>query len=197
MSEFEFFFTFYGLVLGLAAAEVLNGLGGVVRARRLGHVGVQTALLTTFLMVAICATWVDAWTSLREVKITLGSLAAPLGIAGCYYLAAVILFPRDLEDWASLDAYYTERKRYAAILILVAELLVTITFWDTFTDAFSEEPNQFWRWLLPYNLIIKGLMIALILVRGRRANIGVLLALIAVFLLPYWAGGWADVVAAL
>lgn len=197
MSEFEFFFTFYGLVLGLAAAEVLNGLGGVVRARRLSHVGVQTALLTTVLMLVICVTWIDAWKTLRDIEISLRALALPLLIAGCYYLAAIIVFPKDLEAWASLDAYYAERKRYAAVLMLVAEVLVLITAWHTVALPFAENPKLFWRWTLPYNVLIHGSLVALVFVRGRRWNVITLSVLLFLYALPYWSGGWGTFLASL
>jgi hypothetical protein len=192
MSEFEFFFAFYGMVLGLAAAEVLNGVGGMVRDRRVTVVGWQTAMLTALVMVGICVTWIDAWESLRGVDVTLEALAAPLGIAGCYYLAAVTLFPQDIDEWASLDAYFAERKRYTAAFLLGAGVLVSVTYLGKFIDALANEPHLFWGWLLPYNLLIIGLLIALILVRGRRWNIAVMAALIVVLMAPYWAGSWSE-----
>ncbi|GAA0639073.1 hypothetical protein [Brevundimonas lenta] len=188
MSEFEFFFTFYGLVLGLAAAKVLKGVGGLVQARRLKHVGLQTGLLMLFLMLSICVAWVSAWTNMHEVEIRLGVLAAPLGIAGCYYLAAVIVVPKDMDHWDSLDAYFAGRKRFVAVLLLAAEVLIDVTAWNQFRRAMTDEPDLFWRWLLPYNAVTIGLLVALVFVRGKRWNIAVLSALMVLFTLPYWTG---------
>ena len=41
MAQFEFFFAFYGLLLGLAVAELLQGVGSVMRARRIRSSGLQ------------------------------------------------------------------------------------------------------------------------------------------------------------
>lgn len=193
MSPFEFFFTFYGLVLGLAAAELLNGLGGVLRQRRLSRIGPQTALLSLTLMTCILLTWLDAWTTYQGVALNLSVLLPPLIVSGCYYLAAVILFPNSIEDWASMDAYYADRKRLVVGLMLIAELVLVMTFWDRLgRDRMTAEPELFWYWNVPYNFTINALLVALIFVRGQRWNVAVLTALLFVYALPYWRGGFGQ-----
>ena len=188
MTEFEFFFAFYGLILGLAVAELLNGLAGVVRARRLRHVGVQTALLATFTLLAVVATWLDAWRSLRDVRLAMGDLALPFGIGALYYLAAVSVFPKDVEAWASLDDYFAERKRYVVLMLLAAEILLTATFADSIRETFVTDPARFWSWTAPYNVAIHGALLALVFSRRRMLNLALLGALILLFLIPYWNG---------
>ena len=53
-------------------------------------------------------------------------------------------------------------------------------------------PAEFWAWLLPYNAVIDVCLLALLLVRSRRANIALLAALIVLFLVPYWDQGAID-----
>ncbi len=197
MDQFEFFFTFYGLVLGLAAAEILSGLGGIVRERKILHIGPQTALTAIVLMVMICITWIDAWTTLRDVDIRAGALAASLGIAGCYYLCAVIIFPKDVAEWTSFDSYFAQRKTYVALLMLVAEMLVTTIFWDTGAAILAERPLEFWRWTVPYTTVIYALLITFVFVRGRGPTIAVLLAMLCVYALPYWGPRWGPFFAGL
>ena len=50
MDQFSFFFAFYGLILGLAVAELLSGFAGMVRGHALKKLDAQTALaaLLTF-----------------------------------------------------------------------------------------------------------------------------------------------------
>jgi hypothetical protein len=188
MDEFEFFFAFYGLLLGLAVAELLNGVGGVVRARRVRKVGSRTALMAVFTLMALVATWLDAWRSLREVRLAFSDLALPLGIGAIYYLAAVIVFPKDVEAWETLDAYYDERKRYVAGLLLAAEVLLTATFLELAYARTLKEPMWLWTWFLPYNLAIHGALLALVFNKRRWLDVALWIGLILLFLIPYWHG---------
>jgi hypothetical protein len=84
MDEFEVFFTFYGLILGLAAAEILSSLGGLARQGALGAVRAQSALVTFLTFLLICATWIDAWGLREDTRLDLRSLWAPIGAATAY-----------------------------------------------------------------------------------------------------------------
>ncbi len=66
MSEFEFAFSLFGLILGLALAE---GLGGLARALKASHrvrIGWLTALLGIFVSCDVVTFWVYTW-SMREL----------------------------------------------------------------------------------------------------------------------------------
>ena len=186
MDKFAFFFGFYGLILGLAVAELLNGLGALVRTGELRRLRAQTGLLALFLLLVISATWIDAWDSLRSVSLDFEDLWAPILIAILYYLAAVVTFPKNPAEWPSLDDYYVKRESFVAGLMLANEFVVNYTFRNIWIDDYLHNRPDFWGWLLPYNVAIKLAFIALIFVKGRRANIAVLVALILLFLVPYW-----------
>ena len=115
MDKFSFFFGFYGLILGLAVTELLNGLGALVRAGELRRLGWQTGLLALFVLLVMCATWIDAWDSLRSTTLDFAGLWAPLLIAILYYLAAGVTFPKNPAEWPSLDDYFMKRKRSVGI----------------------------------------------------------------------------------
>lgn len=186
MDRFSFFFGFYGLILGLGATEVLAGFGRFVRARAMARVEAQTALLAIFVFVSICATWVDAWNTLQGATVDFAGLWAPILIATAYYLAATVVFPTDPTDAEHLSTYYAERKRFVVGMLLVADLLVHLTYADVYAAALHSHPLQFWGYFLPYMLLMDGGMAVLLFVKGRRANL-VLLALLTIFfLLPYW-----------
>lgn len=187
MDRFSFFFAFYGLILGLAVTELLTGFGNVVRAGVLKRLGAQTALLAAFALMVICATWIDAWWSLRGVTLNFEGLWAPLVIAILYYLSATIIFPRDPAAWPSLDDYYAQRKRFVVGLMLAAEFVVNYTYRGIFIDAWEHNRAYFWWRSVVFNVLIKLIYIALFFVRGKRANIAALLALNAVFVFLYWA----------
>ena len=71
-------------------------------------------------------------------------------------------------------------------MLLAAELLVTYSYAGVLIDWFVHKPAVFWLWEVPYNSAIKGSFVALLFVRGRRANIALLAALILLFMIPYW-----------
>jgi len=185
VDRFSFFFGFYGLMLGLAVTELLNGFGKLVRAGEVRKLGWQTGLLAFFLLIVIIATWIDAWESLRGVSLDLAGLWAPVLIAILYYLASTIVFPEHPAEWPSLDDYFAKRKRVVAFLLLAAEFGVNYTYWPHIQAEAARDPAE-WDLFIPYNIAIKLAFLALIFVRGKRLNIAVLAALILIFFLPYW-----------
>jgi hypothetical protein len=186
MDKFSFFFSFYGLILGLAATELLKGLGALARTGELRRLGWQTGLLALLLLLVICATWIDAWDSLRNATLDFAGLWAPIVIAVLYYLAASVTFPESPAEWPSLDDYFFKRKRFVLVLMLLAEFAVNYSYRGILLDTFQNDPQKFWEWTLPYNVAIKFGFVALIFAKGRRVNIIGLVAMVLLFLLPYW-----------
>ena len=132
-------------------------------------------------------TWLDAWTSLKQVELNMGSLAGPVAVAVCYYLAAVVVFPKAIEEWESLDAYYVERKRYAVGLMIIAEVLITfVIFQDYWADQLRDNPARFWQRSVPINAAILLIFAVLFFARRRAVNIAAWIALILLFTVPYW-----------
>ena len=189
MDRFSFFFAFYGLILGLAVTELLGGFAAMARAKALRQLEPRTALLALLTFVAICATWIDAWDSLRTITLDFAGLWAPILLATFYYLAAAVVFPSDPADFGRLGDYFADRKRFVIAMLLAAELLVTFTFRDVFAQVSAERPAHFWLWLLPYNLAIVGAYTALLLAKSPRANIVLLALLLLLFFIPYWEQG--------
>jgi hypothetical protein len=190
MDRFSFFFAFYGLLLGLAVAEQLTAFGAFVRARGFKGIEPQTGLLSLFVFICICATWLDAWASLRTVTLNFAGLAGPVLVATGLYLVASVVFPREAADFDAMADYYARRKRFVVGLLLALEFVVNLTFLHVFRDALQHHPAVFWGWHLPYNVAIKLAYIGLFFARSRRANIAFIILLLALFLLPYWENGW-------
>ena len=186
MDKFSFFFGFYGLILGLAVTELLNGLGALVRAGELRRLGWPTGLLAFFVLLVICATWIDAWDSLRNTTLDFAGLWAPLCIAILYYLAAAVTFPKNPAEWPSLDEYFFKRKRFVFSMMLAAEFVVNYSYRSVLLNTFHYQAHRFWLWSVPYNLAIKTGFVALIFVKGHKANVIGLFAMVLLFLLPYW-----------
>ena len=192
LDKFSFFFAFYGLILGLAVAELLGGFAGMVRAHALKKLEAQTALVALFTFVLIIATWVDAFKMSQGITLDFGDLWAPILLATFYYLAAAVIFPHDPGQYAHLRAYFAARRRFVIGMLFAAEIVDAITDRAFFIDMYRHNPPFFWGWLLPYNTAIKGCFLALFLVRGRRATIALLIVQLLLFLVPYWNPGAVD-----
>jgi len=186
VDSFSYFITFYSLILGLALTELLGGFAHMVRAKALKKLEPQTALLALFILVDICSTWVDGWISLKHVTVDFDGLWAPVLLAICFYLAASTVFPHDEADHERLADYYRERKRFVVGLLLAGELLIHVTYWPIFEQRIAHQPELFWLWTVPYNLAIEAVMVALLFVRSRRANVALLILLLLLIIVPYW-----------
>ena len=190
--KFSFFFAFYGLILGLAVTELLGGFAGMVRAQAVKKIEAQTALLALLTFVLICATWVDAFNMSQGITLDFSDLWSPILLATFYYLAAAVVFPREHEQYVHLHAWFEARRKFVVGMLLAAEAVDHVANFSWYIDQHAHQPAHFWGWLIPYNLAIDGCFIALFLVRSRRATIGLLVAEILLFLVPYWHEGAID-----
>jgi hypothetical protein len=189
VDRFSFFFAFYGLILGLAVTELLGGFAGMVRAHAIRKLEPQTALLALLTFVIICATWIDAWSTMKTVTLDFAGLWAPILIGTAFYLAAAVIFPTDPAKYEQLATYYSERKRFVLSLLIIAELLVTFTDRFSYVEHFTHRPAVFWLWWAPYKLAILGSYAGVWVARSRRANIAFLSTSLLLFMIPYWQHG--------
>lgn len=187
MDEFEVFFTFYGLILGLAAAEILSSLGGLVRDGSLRSLRLQPALLALLTFLIICATWIDAWTLRASFSLDFRSLWAPIGAATAYYLAAVVVLPKRAADWEDADRYFATRKLFVVLALVAAELFVKIMFLPQFQDQLTTKPMLFWFHAVPLNVAIFAAFAAMGLAKSKRANLIAITIQMVIFTMQYWS----------
>ncbi|MBU1324954.1 MAG: hypothetical protein KJ676_06890 [Alphaproteobacteria bacterium] len=184
MSAFEFFFGFYGLILGLSVVEVITGLVRVFKRRQRVRIGWLTPMLALFVLLDISSFWIVAWGAMQTLEVRYGLLVIGLAIAGLYSAAASLVTPDDLEAWPDFDAFYDAHKRYVAGGLAITNLLafevVPLLTTDRLTDVVAARlsPDQL-AWTVPYF----GLLLAIGLVRDRRANMAFLALLIGFYLL--------------
>jgi hypothetical protein len=189
VDRFSFFFAFYGLILGLAVAELLSGFASFARQRRVRELEVQTGLLGLLVFIDICATWIDAYDTLRTVTLNFEGLAAPIMVATGFYLAASMVFPRDPEMLERLPDYYAQRHGFIVAMLLMAELFLVVTFWDLYQWTMVHQPARFWLWQVPVEIVVVGAFVGLIAAKSRQANIVLLALLLFLFIVPYWTAG--------
>lgn len=123
MSAFEFFFSFYGLLLGLSVAVIATGLATAIQHRKKIRIGWLTPLLALFVGLDVASFWDSAWLNFRHLPFSYGMLVAGLAIALVYFIAASLVFPHDLDDGQSLDDHFAANKKVVLLLTIVANFL--------------------------------------------------------------------------
>ncbi|HWA00610.1 MAG TPA: hypothetical protein VG841_09890 [Caulobacterales bacterium] len=176
MSPFEFFFSLFGLVLGLAVATVIGGLSDVLRQRGQIRIGWLTPMLALFVLFDLSTMWVNAWTGLSDIKVTIGPFFMGLIVAGIYYFAASMVFPKTAADWPSLDDYYMGHRRYVLGGVVAANLAL---------DAMDAIANRNWALVLriftrsEVSLLFTVTLAALFIFSNKRVQYVGLAALLA------------------
>jgi hypothetical protein len=126
MSEFEFVFSLFGLMLGFSLAELLSGLVRAVRARRTVRLGWLTPLLALFVMLDLTSFWANAFDNRELIPARYGILVLGLLATGLYYFAASLVFPDASEEASDLDAHFYRHRRTVLILAGLCNGLVLI-----------------------------------------------------------------------
>jgi small-conductance mechanosensitive channel len=189
VSPFEFIFALYGLLLGLSLVELLGGLARTVEARLrpatpdapVARTGWLTPMLALFLMLDLISFWYAAWVIRELLVVKPVTLLAGLLFAGIYYVAAHLVFPRELDGGVDGDAHYSRVKR-PVLLAMLALLGVQLGYYMTVPQLAA----RFWS---PVSLTLTGVLVLLLLTavaaRSWRLNAAALGALILRYLITY------------
>ncbi|MEG3181991.1 hypothetical protein [Sphingomonas sp. LT1P40] len=178
MSQFEFFMTFYSLLVGLAVAELLLGFMNLLRHRQRPRLGLLTPLLGALVFLQLMALFIDAWMSLKSVEISMMGLAVPTLIGVATFAASVLVVPRDIEEWPDLDDYFYRNRRIVLGLLFAVNLLILV-------HESPKVPSNGLPAYLLVNLTGFSLMTAAIFLRHRIAIAASLVALICLYLSVY------------
>jgi hypothetical protein len=149
MDQFDFYFSFYGLLLSLSAGTVIIRFADAIGERRGRAIGLLSPLLGTFVLLDITSFWIWAWRARSAFQISYGYMYFGLAVAVAYFFSASQVFPKESGDWKSLDEHYWARKLYVLPGIMVANIAViaqggSARNWD-FTPHFYFA--QLWYWL--------------------------------------------------
>lgn len=123
LGAFEFFFSFYGLLLGLSVAVIATGLATAIQHRKKIRIGWLTPMLALFVGLDIASFWDSAWVNFRHLPFSYGLLVGGLAIALVYFVAASLVFPHDLDDGQSLDDHFWANKQVVLLLTTAANLV--------------------------------------------------------------------------
>ena len=166
MTVFEYVFSLYSLLFGLALAQVFGGFGNTLQERHKLNVGWLTPLLGLFVILDLTSFWEIAW-QLRDLiqRPALILLIFGVLLAGIYYLAARLVFPRDFVEWPDFDLYYFKHKQWVFGGILFCNIIAAAIL-TALGKPFVRLPLGFANYLTYFILLI-----ALLLVRSKRASI--------------------------
>lgn len=174
MSGFEFIFTLFGLLLGLALAE---GLGGLARALKASHrvrIGWPTALLGLFVSCDVVTFWMYGWAVRDLLPVNWPTLFGGFVVTAIYFVSASLVFPDG--DWEAIDAHFERHYRtvlagvFVCNVVLLGAVLVLTGF-----PAAADVRTFVTTWsFFPVSLIA-------IFVRDRRVVMGCLVVLIALY----------------
>ncbi|WP_294036109.1 hypothetical protein [Sphingopyxis sp.] len=128
MSGFEFIFSLFGLILGLALAE---GLGGLARALKASHkvrIGWPTALLGLFVSCDVVTFWMYGWAMQGQLPLGWPVMFGGFVVTAIYYVAASLVFPDDPEGWSDLNAHFDKHRRKVIGGIFLCNIALIVTY---------------------------------------------------------------------
>ena len=172
MTSFEFVFSLFGLLLGLALAEVLGGFGSAIQHRRKVRIGWMTPLLGALVALDVTSFWMIAWDVREKVPVHYISLLGGLFLIGIYYMVARISFPDDPGEWPDYDAYYFEVRQWVLGGIVICNFIAIGTLLSLGAQPLESAAN---RWSL---LLFIPALGAAMFVRDKRVNVVLLLLLV-------------------
>jgi hypothetical protein len=185
MSDFEFIFALFGLLLGLSLAEILAGLARAIEARlrpaSAVRIGWLTPLLGAFVLFDLLSFWQAAWVTRGVIVVSGKTLMAATIFAGAYYLAASLVFPRSAPDHADFDGHFF-RVRRIVIGVLLALLVCQLSWYLSVPElaVLLKRPLP-----LALTVVLAALMIGAMLARGERWCRLAMLALVARYVAVY------------
>lgn len=184
MSAFEFFFTLYGLVLGLSVVEIVSGFARLAHDRRGVRIGWLTPMLAALMLLDLAWFWVSAYRRFQDYELSYAVLVITLAMSSLYYVAASVVFPRDFDREPDFDAVYMRHKRLVFSILLTVGIVVfdlvpmlsaegraqRLAYWSDFGALASQ---LLWFVVIPIAIFS----------RSKRVNLAVLAILIGQHLL--------------
>lgn len=188
MTDFEFVFLLYALILGLSMVELLTGLGRAMEykfARDAEHkeftIGWLTPLLAGFVMLDLISFWLFAWAVREQIAVSSATVTLVLAFASSYYVAARLVFPTNPDTFTDLDDHFY-RVRRVIFGILITLVVVQWGYLATQTSIETLFGNPV---TVGLTLVLLGLMGAGMIWRKDAVNIAILVALNARYLAMY------------
>lgn len=192
MTDFEFIFVLYALILGLSLVALLSGLGSALElefARDAEgdddsfQIGWLTPLMAIFVMLDLMSFWMFAWTIRPLVSVSPIMLLGVMGFASAYYLAARLVFPSDPDQFRKLDTHYfrVSRTIFGILIALVFVQWAYLLSIPAIRDAVLTPTS------IALTALFVAMMVAGMIFRNRHVQAVLLVALSVRYLALYLA----------
>jgi hypothetical protein len=173
VSNFEFVFSLFGLLLGLALAQLLGGFGRALQSRHRIRIGWLTPILGLIVALDVTSFWTFAWDVRSSLTPNFFVLICCFAITGLYYLVARLVFPDEPAEWPDFDVYFFRHKKLVLGGVLACNVLAyagqTALGYNPFQNPF----------MIVVGSVFAPLVILSIVARGKLYNsifLGLLLA---------------------
>jgi len=144
---FAFLFGFYGLLLGLAVAEIAAGFSRAWDERRRRPLGLVGPLFGAVLLLDLLTYWLSAWGH-RDLKAVTFAVAFIASLAALlYYFAATQVFPKEGQA-DTLNEHIMDHRKAVVFCVIASNL-------TSFLPAFLHEILDLHR-LKPVELALWG-----------------------------------------
>lgn len=127
MSGFEFLFTFFSLLLGLAVANIATDFADMWRERNTRMAGTSTVLLGLFILLSVAQQWISFWSGRDTLQMGPTNLLVCIAIAFPYIFVSQAMFPSHQDNWTSLEDYYMAHSR-VLLGVLLIPVFVTLGY---------------------------------------------------------------------
>lgn len=127
MSSFEFIFSLFGLLLGLALAEALGGLARALKASHKVRIGWPTAMLGLLVACDVVTYWMYGWSLRERIPVTWPVMFGGFVVTASLFVAASLIFPEQPEDHDDLDAHFERHRRTVLGVLLFANAALLVT----------------------------------------------------------------------
>jgi hypothetical protein len=171
MSEFEFVFPLFALLVGLSVTEMLSGLAHALKSKRDIHVGWLTPLLGTLILINLAMFWQGSWEMRDGITASSSSFLLVLAVGGTYFLAASLTFPSWDANVRDLDQHFMENRKLALLAIAACNVVYFVR-----VAMMTRQPIGVWWWT--GNAVFLALLLVAALAPGRWAILAALWILI-------------------
>lgn len=128
MGPFDYLFSFYGLLLGIAVANVAIGFADMWRDCEKIRVGACPPLLACIVLLGGMNVWLTTWQTRHDVGVSGWQMLAAAGIALPYVFVSRAMFPgQEQEPESSLEHHYLKHRILILAVLAVPPVVSAIS----------------------------------------------------------------------